>query len=414
MRLKDLIKESATYGTVNVIEKAIPFLVLPYVSRVFSLEQMGLYVLFQVLLELLIPIMTNQLNDILMIKISKADTNNFSKVIYSNMAAFYLWFLGLAILLSVAYPLLSAIFKFDYIWFILILLTIFFRHGVVIAQQTYQLKLDTKPYATLTLGLICLRVLLSFGLLYFTNLTWEAFVLGSLVSYAMVGLRCYNKQSLISKKVFNYRWLDIRNEYLLSTPLLVHRLGLFLTKTSNKLVVSVVLGTQATGSFGIGASMASIMTVIEQSISKTYKPRLYKHLALADSSKSNTEEVDRTKRILSIFIVASAIIISVIGYFYVGKIFGEKYNTVSGYVIPLVAAAGIKGLYELDVNYLMFYDRSKLLAKITIAIGLLGLPLYWIFTNYWGLQGVALLSLFISILQYSTTKYFAIIITKNR
>ena len=53
-----LAKDSFSYTIYNIIEKAIPFLILPIITRTLSKEDVGLYILFQALIEVLIPIMT--------------------------------------------------------------------------------------------------------------------------------------------------------------------------------------------------------------------------------------------------------------------------------------------------------------------------------------------------------------------
>ena len=43
-----LLRDTASYSIINILDKAIPFLIMPIISRVLTKEDMGYYSLYQV------------------------------------------------------------------------------------------------------------------------------------------------------------------------------------------------------------------------------------------------------------------------------------------------------------------------------------------------------------------------------
>ena len=53
-----IFKHSFTYTVLNFTEKALPFLVFPILTRNLSIEDLGLFVLYLAIIEILMPILT--------------------------------------------------------------------------------------------------------------------------------------------------------------------------------------------------------------------------------------------------------------------------------------------------------------------------------------------------------------------
>ena len=85
----ELFRHSASYTFINFIEKALPFLVFPILTRKLSIEDVGLFVLYQSLIEILMPILTLSIDNSIILNYYKLELKEFKKY-FSNAIFVYI------------------------------------------------------------------------------------------------------------------------------------------------------------------------------------------------------------------------------------------------------------------------------------------------------------------------------------
>ncbi|WP_321290262.1 oligosaccharide flippase family protein [uncultured Sunxiuqinia sp.] len=403
LRKSKVAGDSVKYTFLNFLEKAIPFLILPIITRVLPKEEVGYYVLYQAIVEIILPIMTLNIDSAILLNYYKLSSKEFKTYFTNGLGLFFLYYFTIFLFSSLFSRTIAKWISFPATWLIVIYIIAFFQFLTNIRLNLWRVEYKIKNYGFLTIGNSFLKNSLGLVFVFYTDLGWKGLILGHLIGYVTFGLfslLSFHYDRLIrTKKSVNY----ITDILKVGFPLSLHRLGLWLGSTANRIIITMLIGTAATGSYGIGATFAIIVSILEDSLTKAVTPHLFDQFKrITDIDKSSI--VTLSYSIYAIIIIFSFFVF-VIGYFGVGIIFGSSYNETKVFILPLILAAMFKGLYKFHVNYIFFSKKTIHITKITLITGLFNIILAYTLVQYKGLLGAAYSLLAVSILQYLFTFY---------
>ena len=78
MQQKKLLSDIIIYTLFGAIEKVLPFLVLPFLTRLFTIEEVGYYTLYQTVILLLVPIITSEVGTTISVNFFHYDKEKFA------------------------------------------------------------------------------------------------------------------------------------------------------------------------------------------------------------------------------------------------------------------------------------------------------------------------------------------------
>jgi O-antigen/teichoic acid export membrane protein len=399
----NLVKDSVSYTFLNVTEKAIPFLILPIITRVLSKEEVGLYIIYQAIIEILIPALTLNIGSSVLLNYYKVEKEEFKKYLSNGLLLFLPIFIFSTILIYIYNEPISQWTNFPANWLNILCFIVFARFITELRQNIWRVEYKIKKYGYFTIGISVIKNGLGLVFLFFTSLGWEGLILGHLIGYWLfAGIACY---TFIKEKLLQFSLVPsyIKDAFLVGYPLALHKLGLWAGNAANRVIIAGVLGTAATGSYGIGASFAVLVTVVEDAFNKAYVPYLFDRLKEID--KHEKSEIVKLSYYVYIFLILITVVFFIIGYFCVGFIFGIEYLSTREFILPLLLAAMFKGFYKLHVNYIMFTKKTLNITQITISTGIINIVLAYFMTLGYGIIGAAYSLLIMSILQYILTFY---------
>lgn len=400
-----LVKHAGVYTVSNLLEKGIPFAILPILTRILSKDDVGFYTLYQAVLALLIPLYTLSIDSSIILNYFKIDRNKF-KIYFSNgIFLFSIIFIVLTGISFIFSEQISDLANFPFFWFILIIFIVALQFFTTLRKSLWQIKDQPKKYAYFSVGLSLIKNLSGLFLIIYTDYGWKGIILGHLVGQLIFSLfsfiTFYNQGLIVGvlNKTYIFDLLRI------GAPLSLHRFGAWLSDSLNRIVIASLIGVAATGSYGIGATFGIIVTIAQDSFNRAYVPYLFKNL------KVYSEEVRRklvkTTTYFYIGIMLFALLISVVGYFGVGIVFGEQYNETRSFIVPLVFAAAFNGLYKIHANYIFFTKKTYKIMFITLFMGLANIALVYYLVIDYGILGAAYATLSIQIFSYLFTFYIS-------
>jgi O-antigen/teichoic acid export membrane protein len=400
-----LAKDFFTYTFFSSLQKAIPFLLLPFFSRYFSEMQLGYFLVYQAIVLVAMPIMTLCVDAAIGINFYHLDTQKFSKYLTNNLFFAAFWSSVILIIALILQTWLSKILKFPAFWLLIGLMSIFPQLIFNLRQTLFRYQNKPFNYGFFALGTSMLNNGLGFILLFCTDLTWEAFVLGYLIGYciiAIIGLILIYQDRFFN---FTYRKNLIWDAIKLGVPVGLHNIGSWLSVSLNRILLNTLIGTAATANFGIGASFGMIMTLLQDSMNMAYAPFLYEKLKNYNDSTQQT--LAKTTILIYMIILGVALALSVIGYFGVSFIFGETYLTTKQFIFPLVFASAINGFYKVHVNYLFYSKKTWAIAQITLLCGVINIGFLYGMIKIWGILGAVYATVIIQFISYFLITYKA-------
>src|SRR5690606_39234661 len=97
----------------NVLDKLIPFLVLPIISRILSVEEMGYYILFQAVYNFILPIITLNSDSSIMLNHYHLEKDKFKVYFSSGIWVFLSMFITICCITPLFGSTLEKLLNFD-------------------------------------------------------------------------------------------------------------------------------------------------------------------------------------------------------------------------------------------------------------------------------------------------------------
>lgn len=398
---KKLLSDIIIYTLFGAIEKVLPFLILPFLTRLFTIEEVGYYTLYQTVILLLVPIITCEVGTTISVNFFHYDKEKFAVSMFNGCLACLGIFAFILLLYSTFGSFVSGFINFPKRQLLIAICTIPFIFMNENLQVLY--RNQDKPIA---FGVFSsLRSLTSYGIGLFMiiclNYNWEAFVIGNLLSnvlFSVWALFYLVRNKFIKPNTDTYLF---KENVRVGFPVSLHIIGSWLSTTVNQLLVNICIGIAATGMYGVGATFGMIMSFVQTSLNKAYIPILYKNIQNSEY-KANKNMM----KTLYVLVISSFAVITIGGYFGVGLLFGDTYLNTRNFILPLVLVSALQGLYKIHAAFLFYYKKTMDITKITLSLGVLNVPLAYIMLKYMGIPGAAYSSVLIWLASYILV-YFA-------
>lgn len=399
-----LFRQAGAYTLFNLIEKIIPFVILPIIARYLSKEALGYYIVYQAIIAFILPILSLNADSAVLVNYFKLDKKEFAKYFFN---AFYI--IGVTMLsftlVFLAFPgFLAKYLEFPKEWLVALVIISFCHVIIRLAQKLWQIEKNPVKYGIFTISLTLVKdgVLLAFVI--FSDYEFNGVVFSQLISYGIF--------SLISLIIFYRRELlktswekpYIKDSLRMGVPLTFHQLFLWLGNQANRLIINIMIGTAATASFGIGSVYGSVVTVFQNSFNAAFVPHLYENLKdINDRRKSNL--VKFTYYYNSGLIIFS-ILIALGGYLFNDLLFGIDYTASKQFIFYLALGSGFNGLYKMHINYIFFTKDTKFVMYVTLIGGVANIVMCYVLINFFGVIGAAQAYLISQVISYLLSWYF--------
>lgn len=400
-----LFKDTATYTVINVIDKVIPFLIMPILSRILSKEEMGFYSLYQVTFHILIPILTLSVDYPIVVSYYRIGKEAFSRYFSSGFSLVLIIFGLIVFIASFFSSSLSTVFGLEEKWLNVTYIIILLNFVNQIRLNMWRITKNPVAFGKFSIPFTILKNVLGLIFIFYMDCGWEGIIIGHLIGqgvFCVISVFSIIKDEYL-KSVFEKNYIsDLMKTGI---PITVHHLSTWFSTSLNRLVINSILGTAATGSFGVGSTFGTVITVLEDACNKAYAPYLYEKLSKFDDVQAL--KIVRLIRGYYVFFIVLGLSISLFGYFGVGLIFGNKYIDTRSFIIPVAMASVINGLYKVHVNIIFYTKKTYIVARNTIICALVNIVICYYMVSCYGLLGAAYASIIVQVVLYLLTVYFS-------
>ncbi len=373
-----LFKNSFVYIFADIVNKAIPFLLLPVLTHYLTPEDYGLLASFNSLLAVLfifIGLSTQGSITINFFNYSKKELSVFTgNVIYILTISFIV----VLFTLYTVKPYLTHLAKLNFQWFVIAAVIAFFSYFVVINLSLWINEQRPKEYGIYKI----LETLLKFGLsLYFVivmALNWHGRVYGMLLGgfiSALVSFYLLKKRGYLR---FKYNKEYIKDALHFGIPLIPHQLSFWLRHGALIFVLIYLTGKKDTGLYNVAAQLVLPIAVLNDAFNKVWAPYLYKKLA-GNINRQEKKNIVKFTYLYFIGINLIALLLIFVAPYIVDWFLDEKYSESITFIVYLAFATAIRGMYLMVVNYIYYYKKTKYLAYITFITSVFTVLLaYWL------------------------------------
>jgi O-antigen/teichoic acid export membrane protein len=395
----NLIKTFFIYLSTSVLNKAIPFLLLPVITKYLTPQEYGAYGMYQVILSFLAPFVGMSLQTNI--------TRNFFKVSKDKIAQ---------IITSILLILHLNVFVSIIIIFLITLVfhnpfgipnNILYIMPIIIYVQTintFNLTILRNAEKALQYGIIetiitIFNLLVALILLLIFKQGWFSLVYGTLFAHLILSI--YSIRYFI--KVYNIKINDrysFKEIYAISLPLVFHNIGGSIIFLSDRIFIQQMNGLNDVGIYMIGSQFGMITMIIINTIVTTINPWLFRSLA-------NNRNIKKEIFLLMILYLVIALIVWIISLVLFPYMINEKYSNAKIIILWVSLGYGIRGWYQIFHAIIVHEGKTNIFMYITIIAGMVNLILNYVLIKINGMVGAAQATLVAFIIMFIMTFYYA-------
>ena len=409
----NLLRTSGTYGLFSLLNSALPFFLMPILTRFLSPSDYGYVSLFNILLSFFTAVVGCNIPG----AYSRAyfASDRFEVNEYWITALKLIFTIGVIVTLIVimARNILQYLFKFpvNWLWLISVTATAASINALVLAHL--QVRMMASQYGIYINMRTIVQALLSVLLVTVIHFNWRGQILAvsfAHVLFASIGvvIILYQlKQRHSIDKIYDLRFnmKYAQHALIFGIPLIPHALSGILNSTINRIFISQMIGVAETGIFTVGYQIGSIILLLATSFNQAYAPWLFGQLNTATSLTKH--KIVKLVYIYFGVIILIALFLSILmpkfAQFFLGKNFYGAYV----YVIWVAIGFAFTGMYYMVVNFIFYAEKTSYLTVITTAMCFINVLLNYVLIKSNGAIGAAQATTLTSIIYFFVVWYIS-------
>jgi O-antigen/teichoic acid export membrane protein len=378
-----------------MLNKFIPFLLLPILTHYISPEGYGIISIIQIIISFFTVIISLNFNGAYLryyYKLIKKEQNKllFNIIIFTVINFISITVISFLILLFGHLSFID-IFDIDNMW-LYIALVISFSNSIM-AMILINFQIDNNPikYSLITISYSIVNICFSLLLIVYFNYGWEGRILGILISSILLLIITfigYKKENSLNLDNYNK---DYKNKiYKFGLPLLPHALSGLILVSVDKLFLNNMIGLSSVGIYAVAYQFAMIISIVASSINNAWSPYFFKNM---ENRNISISLLIRKMIYIAIILFIIVLLLILASKWLILNFFNVKYHEAIQYIAIIAWGHFFEGLYVILSNFILFYHKNIYLSYLTIFAVFINIILNIVFINSMGIYGAALATL---------------------
>jgi O-antigen/teichoic acid export membrane protein len=408
----NIIKNSSIYILVSIFSGGLSFLLLPILTKYIAPANYGSYEIYRSGMALLQGFMIFGTNTLIFgnyFKWSKEDL----KIFLHNSIFIFLTVLLFSILTLLLFPQIKNYFfnQFSIPLFIVLIgiITTFFQSITSLQTTIFQINAQAIKYALFTAGFSLISFVGTYILVVFYKFDWYAIAISILFSsFIFFGITSFNLFKINIK--IRSPLSKLKMIAFLGAPLIFTHVSGWVIEAMDKLMISSLIDTAATGNYSVIYKFGLIVFLIQVGVLRAWSAFFYKNINL-DTDVTNLKIVKHTYMLIFFLFLVSITVIFISPYLFDFFITGNSYYFSMKVVTYVSFGYFFDGLWKIFNSYLISLNLTRYYSIILIISASCNLILNYFLIKMYGIEGAALstcISFFIGfILSLSAALYFS-------
>lgn len=390
MGLSILIRYNAlVFVLSNVLEKGLPFLLLPFFAHALSPEDFGNLALFMSLVPLLNLFITLSSDAAVGVHFFKSSQEEHSGLISASLLVSALGFAMTFFVSVVVWPWLNRMVEVGPLWYLVALGNSFAFAILAVHQSLARAQKRALRFAFFQVGRVCLELSLAVPLVLALQGGWTARVgsyVFSMMFAALLALFFIFKQYPF--KVPNFGAL--KKVLHFGIPLMPHGIAGWVMSYSDRFFISNYVGLAETGIYTMAFTLGQAFSVIIQGLNQAWSPFVFELL-----TKSRRRSRLRIVQMTMLGLMGAPIA-GLLFYFAARAgltlFFPATYSSGGPYIFWISMSYAFDAMYTLICTFIFFNARTLAISAVTSSVAALKIILsFWIIPRY-GAMGAAQLT----------------------
>jgi len=382
-----LARSSGTYALANLINSAIPFLLLPVLTRYLTPFDYGIVAMFQVLLGILGSFTGLSVHGAVARHYYERENLDFPNYVgncflilggSASLVALVVW--------ALARPI-SRLSEFPATWLWAVVLVCVGQFVVLVFLAICQVRVKPFAYGRFQISLTLVNVILSLVFVVLLGMGWQGRVLGQVLAYAGFATLAF----WVLRKDGWVR-LTFRKEYFRSAlhfgvPLIPHAFGMWAITMTDRVLITRMVSVSDTGVYVVGAQIGMIIGVCQDAFNRAWVPWLYEKLKREDPVWN--AKIVKITYCYDVIIVVVALLLAWIAPWFLKFYVGKSFVGAGKYVFWIALGYAFNGMYKMLSGYIFYEKKTALLSIVTFITAITNLIVSYVLIKENGPIGAA-------------------------
>jgi O-antigen/teichoic acid export membrane protein len=401
-----LFKDSFIYVFTDVINKSIPFILLPFLTYYLTPEDYGIIATFNSLVAVTSIFIGLSIQGAISVNYYKLNKKELAQYVGNVIYILLVSFLFVSLIIIIFNNYLSKKIDLPFNWLIIAVTMSFTSFFVILNLSLWLVEQKPKYYGSFQIGETIIKLGLSLYFIIVLTMSWEGRIYGVFIGGSITALTSIY---LLYKR--NYLDFTFRKDYIkdalsFGIPLIPHQLSFWLRSGAIIFILAYIVGKKETGLYNIGSQFVIPISVLTAAFNKAWAPYLYRKLS-KNPTLNTKHKIIKFTYLYFVGILILAYIITLVVPFLINLLLEKSFSESYVYVKYLAFAAAFQGMYFMVVNYIFFEKKTKYLAYITFFSSIINVSLAYYLITKNGAIGAAQAYLATSILTFFLVWYYS-------
>ena len=385
----NLLKNISGFAFFNVLNSAIPFLLLPILTAYLSPEHYGVVDIFYNTTLIITPFIG-------LCIVQSIGRFYFEKIVLSRFVSTVLVVLLSTGLIITALSLVFNIVFEDYLLgydippyliFLAFLYTLFTQISEILLAL-WRVSYKVAHFGIFRVSKTALDLGLSIFLIASLGYGWEGRIYPQVIVaflFAIIALYLLYKLGYLKNLKADKTYKKEALSY--SIPLIFHTFGGYVINFSDRFFILIMLSMTDVGVYSVAYQIGMVMSLVQNSFNQAWVPFFFQKLK-EDTDSARRKIVQITYIYIAFLVVTTLLLYLCIPLIY--KYFiNESYVDGASLIIWVLLGFLFNGIYKMLVNFLFYDKRTKLVAVLSIGSAILNIALNYFLIKFNGITGAA-------------------------
>jgi O-antigen/teichoic acid export membrane protein len=396
-----LFKSAGIYTMTSVINSAIPFFLLPILTRYLSPADYGIVSMFGVLVSFVTPFTGLNVHGAIARMYYEKDTVDIKVYITNSIYILMSSTLLVSIIFFVFSSAIASVSSvpIQVLWMVIVVSFAQFITRIVLTL--WQVQVKPVQYGVYQISQTVLNMVLSIFLVVFVGLTWKGRIFAQLIAqivFVGVGFIILFKNNWLK---FNINKTYIKHALGFGVPLIPHALGGVIMTMTDRVFITNMVGIETTGIYTVGYQIGMIINLLATSFNQAYVPWLYSKLK--ENIIATKKRIVKFTYLYFLIIFLMAVVLSLIAPSFLSFFVGREYGNSSIYVTWIALGYAFNGMYFMIGSYIFYAEKTSYLAWVTFTAAILNIGLNYVLISKYGAIGAAMATTLIYFIKFILT-----------
>lgn len=389
----------------SLVNKALPFFLLPVMTRYLSPAEYGTVTIYQTLISFTVPFVGMSIHQNVTRNFFRVEQEELARIVSNVVFILASSATLFTLALSVYLLFRSKLFGIPSGWLYSLPLIAFMN---MINQSNLAILLN-KRQATLfgafeiTKTLVNLSV--SILLVAVIHLGWQGRAAGvatESIVFGIVGLIHIYRTGYFQRGVSRRR---IKELLAISLPLIPHGVGGVAMSMMDRLFLNQMMGKEAVGIYSVGYAFGSLTLLVTEAFNRVWSPWMYGQLANMTDNKRR--RIVRLTYLYKVGVVALALVVTAASYVILPIMAAAQFHSAISVVIWVALGYSVRGIYTMFFPYLLHAGKTRYFAFVTLGAGLVNALANYLLIPINGIEGSAQATLISWLVMYLAVWWYA-------